>query len=210
MIGGLINLAVVVPLLVGIITVDVVGEPRSIREFLASDFFGNITGVITMALPTNVPDPKFAMDALQDNIQMGNQSKEFFNVTEIDEPVDERPIYYIIDIDLEETGYAINSLNTAIAEGLIYFVYQIKEFGVWLGMATAPFHYLLAVLIAFSFLSPYNWLWIGSIFWVVTTERKEIYNIFKSGILDAHLKTKFISTVSEITSKIKRKGKKNE
>ena len=65
-----------------------------------------------------------------------------------------------------------------IADGITFLFLQSREFGVWMGIATAPFHYLLVVVIGFSFLYPTMWLFIVGFFYITIAERKEIRREF--------------------------------
>lgn len=192
MIGTLINLMIVLPLIVGMISVDINGSPTSIKEFLRSDLMQNATSILKGQLTTD------------------NEIEESEEIEEEVEEEEKEPVQPLISINTPETDKIMDDLGKYVGDGVVYIAFNIKDFGVWLGVSTAPFHYGLAVLIAFSFLSPYNWLWIGAIFWVVTTERKEIYNIFKTGIQDAHLKTQIKSVAVEISSGIRHKLRKNK
>ena len=182
MIGPYITALIILPMLIGILSVDVYGERISILELLRSDTAVVIIRSIESMLITN----------------------QTATLIEVDDAED-----YKLQINLPETERALDIFNSSIAKGLTFLLFSIRDFGIWLGMATAPFHYLLAVLIAFSFLSPFNWLWIGSIFWVLTVERKEVYHVVTTGLRDAHLKTQAKSIVIEIGSGIKNKVRRN-
>ncbi len=182
MIGPYITALIILPMLIGILSVDVYGERISILELLKSETAIVIINSIESMLITN---------------QTGT-------LIEVDDAED-----YKLQINLPETEKALDIFNSSIAKGLTFLLFSIRDFGIWLGMATAPFHYLLAVLIAFSFLSPFNWLWIGSIFWVLIVERKEVYHVVTTGLRDAHLKTQAKSIVIEIGSGIKNKVRRN-
>jgi len=167
MIQPLISLIIIFPLIIGILSVDITGEPQSIRQFLKSDTVGNVTSLVESALPSNPPEipPK------QDDIE-----KEPF------EPI------YLVDIDLTESGKALDSFNTSVAQGITFLLFQVKDFGVWLGMSTAPFHYLLALLIGFSFLFPDIWMFIVGFFYIVIKEHKEIRMEFHNARVRAKMK----------------------
>ena len=195
MIGTLINLMVILPLLVGIISVDISGNPTSIREFLKSDMMGNLTSIVSSAVPTTPSeDPQTVPE---------EEPEE-----EIEE--EKEPLQPLINLNTPETDKIMDDFGKYVGEGVVYIVFQIKDFGVWLGINTAPLHYALAVLIAFSFLSPYNWLWVGAIFWVIVEERKEVYKIFKSGFTEAHLRKQAKSIVIEVTSGIQNKVRRKK
>ncbi len=182
MIGPYITALIILPMLVGILSVDVYGERISILELLKSE-----TAVIIFS----------SIESMMITNQTGT-------LIEVDDAED-----YKLQINLPETEKALDIFNSSVAKGLTFLLFSIRDFGIWLGMATAPFHYLLAVLIAFSFLSPFNWLWIGSIFWVLIVERKEVYHVVTTGLRDAHLKTQAKSIVIEIGSGIKNKVRRN-
>lgn len=191
MIGTLINLMVILPLIVGIISVDISGNPTSIREFLKSDLMGNLTSIVSFAIPSTPSEVPQTVPQEEPEEEIDEEEKE--------------PVQPLLNFNTPETDKIMDDFVKYIGEGVVFIVFQIKDFGIWLGINTAPLHYALAVLIAFSFLSPYNWLWIGAIFWVVITERKEVYKIFKSGITEAHLRKQVKSIVIEVTSGIKNK-----
>ena len=155
-------------MLIGIASVDINGEKTSIREFLKSDLMGNLTNVVKSALPSNAPNaPEQELD----------EEKEPENIT------------YLVDMDLmdlTESGKAIDSLNKSIAEGVTFLLFQVKDFGVWMGMSTAPFHYLLAVIIAFSLLFPNVSVFLVGFFYIIIKEHKEIRN----DIHDARVRSK--------------------
>ena len=183
MIGPYITALIILPMLVGILSVDIYGERISILELLSSDVAVSVFRSIETMLITN----------------------QTATLIEVEDDGSD----YKLQINLPETERALDIFNSSIAKGLTFLLFSIRDFGVWLGMATAPFHYLLAVLIAFSFLSPFNWLWIASIFWVLIVERKEVYYVVTTGLRDAHLKTQAKSIVIEIGSGIKNKVRRN-
>jgi len=164
MIMPLISLVIVVPILIGIASVDINGEKTSIREFLKSDLMRNITGIVGSNLPSN---------------------PETIGVNEVT-PEEEKEVQYIIDVDFPETQKAVDSLNKSIAEGITFLLFQVKDFGVWLGMSTAPFHYLLGVVIAFSLLFPNVSVFLVGFFYIIIKENKEIRN----DIHDARVRAK--------------------
>jgi len=151
MIMPLISLIIVLPMLIGILSVDIYGEKMSIREFVNSDLMGNLTGIIASNLPSN-PET------------MGINDKQ----------EEEKEVEYLINLDFPLTQKAVDSLNKSIAEGITYLLFQVKDFGVWLGISTAPFHYLLAVVIAFSLLFPNVSVFVVGFWYIIITEHKEI------------------------------------
>lgn len=154
MIMPLISLVIVVPILIGILSVDINGERISIREFLKSDLVIKITDAIKNNLPSN---------------------PETMGVNGIPpEEVDGKAYSVLIGVDFPESQKALDSLNKSIAEGVTFLAFQIKDFGVWLGMSTAPFHYLLAIIIAFSLLFPNAAVFVVGFFYIIIKENKEI------------------------------------
>lgn len=170
MIMPLISLVLVVPMLIGIASVDINGEKTSIREFLKSDLMVNITNTVKSALPSNAPEQELSLL----HREYHEKEKEPENIT------------YLVNMDLIESGKAIDSLNKSIAEGVTFLLFQVKDFGVWLGMSTAPFHYLLAVIIAFSLLFPNVSVFVVGFFYIIIKEHKEIRN----DIHDARVRAK--------------------
>jgi len=166
MIMPLISVVIVVPMLIGIASVDINGEKTSIREFLRSDLMANITNAVKSALPSNAPPIEQELD----------EEKEPKNIT------------YMVNMDLTESGKVIDSLNKSIAEGVTFLLFQVKDFGVWLGMSTAPFHYLLAVIIAFSLLFPNVSVFLVGFFYIVIKEHKEIRNEIHDARVRAKMK----------------------
>jgi len=166
MIMPLISVVIVVPMLIGIASVDINGEKTSIREFLKSDLMANITNAVKSALPSNAPPIEQELD----------EEKEPKNIT------------YMVNMDLTESGKVIDSLNKSIAEGVTFLLFQVKDFGVWLGMSTAPFHYLLGVVIAFSLLFPNVSVFLVGFFYIVIKEHKEIRNEIHDARVRAKMK----------------------
>lgn len=158
MIQPLVTLVILIPLIIGILSVDVTGKPTSIREFLRSDMMQNMTGIIENALPSNPPEPP---EAFQEP-----------------EPEPEN-VVYLIDIDLTESEKALDEVNRHVAEGITFLLLHVKDFGVYIGVSTAPFHYLVALIVAFLLFPIWN-LYIVGFFYIIIKENKEIRSEFKA------------------------------
>lgn len=163
MIQPLVTIIILIPLIIGIISVDINGKPQSIREFLKSDLMTNVTSIVENALPTNISPPE----------QLDQTETES---TEIEEQEEEsEPLQPLFDFNMPETEKAIDDFNGSVADAVVFLVFNIKDFGIWIGMSTAPFHYFVALIVAFL-LFPIWWLYIIGFFYVVIKENKEIRN----------------------------------
>ena len=162
MIQPLITLVILVPIIIGILSVDVTGKPMSIREILRSDMMQNMTEIIEIALPTTAPVPPVP--------------PEQYLEEEIEPPTHTT---HLIDVDLSESLKALNELNSNVAQGVTFLLFEVKNFGVWIGVSTAPFHYLVALVVGFL-LFPYWWLYITGFFVVIIKDRKEIFQEMKN------------------------------
>jgi len=103
----------------------------------------------------------------------------------------------ILDIDEEppdatmvnlELPKGIELLINDFAKALTFLAIMSVTLGKWLGQQTAPFHYLLAIVIGFLTILPYAIFWIIAVFTVIIKERKEIKIVVKQGFKDADLK----------------------
>lgn len=163
MIQPIITMIILIPLLIGIISVDINGKPQSIREFLKTDLMGNATSIVELALPSSIsPSEQFEKNEIES--------------TDIEEQEEEpEPLQPLLDFNMPETEKAIDDFNGSVADAIVFLVFNIKDFGIWIGMATAPFHYFIAVIVAFL-LFPIWWLYIIGFLYVVVKENKEIRN----------------------------------
>jgi len=161
MIQPLITLVVLVPIIIGILSVDVTGKPMSIREILRSDIMQNMTEIIEIALPTTAPVPP----------------EQYVEEVEEFEPPSHTT--HLIDVDLSESLKALNELNSNVAQGITFLLFEVKNFGVWIGVSTAPFHYLVALGVGFL-LFPYWWLYMTGFFFIIIKDRKEIFQEMKN------------------------------
>ena len=148
MIQPILVIFLILPIILGILSVDINGNRFSIREAIKDNF---MTEPLRTGLNAYLLQP--------------------LNKTDIpDAPT-------IVEIPTE-TDKKIDEITSQIADGVAFLFIQAREFGIWMGMATAPFHYLLAVVIGFSFLYPIMWLFIIGFFYITIAERKEIRREF--------------------------------
>jgi len=148
MIYPIIIIFIIVPIILGILSVDINGDRISIREAIKGNF---LTEPLRAGINAYIMLP--------------------VNNTEIpDSPT-------LVDIP-SETEKKIDEITSQIADGVIFLFFQSREFGIWLGMATAPFHYILAVIVGFSFVFPVVCLYIAGFFYIVIKENKEIRKEF--------------------------------
>lgn len=92
---------------------------------------------------------------------------------------------------------------------LTIFVFSSYEFGIQLGVLTAPFNYLAGFLLIIIFVIPSMWLWLFAFVYLAIKERKEIRNIASTGISNAQIGLTFKSSSKEIILKIKNFNFKN-
>jgi len=142
MIQPLLVIFLILPIILGILSVDIEGNRFSIREFIKENW---------LAEPVRA-----GMQGFLGNIPQSNTT-EVVNLVELP----------------DENG-SLEDLQSIITDGITFLFLQSREFGIWMGIATAPFHYLLAVVIGFSFLYPTMWLFIVGFFYITIAERKEI------------------------------------
>jgi len=149
MIQPLLTIFLILPIILGILSVNAEGERISIIETIKNSIFR---------------DPiKAGLDAYVGDVDNGNQ-------TETTDP----PSTFLQFP--EESEKSIDKVTSMVSDGIVFLFIQSREFGIWMGMATAPFHYLLAVVIGFSFIYPTMWLFIAGFFYITIAERKEIFN----------------------------------
>jgi len=151
MIQPLLVIFLILPIILGILSVNTEGERISIIETIKNSF---------------LREPiKAGLDAYVGDVDNGNQT----------ETIDPRSTFIQLP---EESEKSIDKVTSMVSDGITFLFLQSREFGIWMGMATAPFHYLLAVVIGFSFLFPTVWLFMVGFFYIVITERKEIRKEF--------------------------------
>jgi len=144
MIQPILIIFLILPIIVGILSVDINGDRFSVREAIKDNF---MTEPLTTAFNAYIRAP--------------------INQTEIP------PAPTIVDIPTE-TDKKIDEITSQLADGVVFLFIQSREFGVWMGIATAPFHYILAVVIGFSFVFPITFLYMSGFFYIIIKERKEI------------------------------------
>jgi len=157
MIQPLVMLVLILPLLIGILSVDIHGNQFSIREWL------NLNNATSPATEGYIESQ---IDITGD--VSGESEKNAF----LEFP--------------EESQEAIDTLTKQITTGISFLLQQSKILGVWIGVTTAPFHYVLAVLIAFLFIFPEMWIFVVGFFYILIKEHKEI----RQEIHDARVRAK--------------------
>ena len=155
MIQPLLVIFLILPIILGILSVDVEGNRFSIRDFIKGNFMTEPLRAGFEGYLGKIPES---------------------NATEV-----------VNLVELPENG-SMNNLQSIITDGIVFLFLQSREFGIWLGIATAPFHYLLAVVIGFSFLFPSVWLFIVGFFYISISERKEIRKEFHDMRVGAKMK----------------------
>ncbi len=142
-----------------------------------------ILGILSVDINGNEFSLKEYVDGLEDSDNYGTDVIErHTGLKEIENGSPEG-----IVINNEDFDTLIGDLAIAITA----FVHFSGKFGIYLGQATAPLHYLLAVVMVFSFVFPILWMYIVASIFVVITERKEIKIVFRKGIKDAELRKYF-------------------
>lgn len=141
MIQPLITVMLILPILIGILSVDSEGNKFGIRQWLTDN-------VLTERVSKGI----------------GGYIGTYDNATTVPQLIDLPP----------QTENSIDEFTSKIVDGAVFITLQGRDFGIWLGMATAPFHYLLAVLITFSFVYPIMWMYIFGFLYIIITENKEI------------------------------------
>jgi len=147
-------LFLVFPILVGILSVDNNGEPFSTLDY--------------------IKDRLAPMDI--DNIEEGIQTVEepdegFLNSTNAIEPNG------IILPDNVSEGMSV------IWDSLWFLGSQSKDLGTWIGTSTAPFHYVIAFVIAVFAIFLQQMFWIIGFFYLLVTEWDEFKNIRRKDVI---------------------------
>jgi len=144
----------VFPVLVGIVSVDIDGQP-----FSALDYIGE------------------------------RLSRLDFEALEPEEPVEPEDFDFINQTNSFAYPEVIN-LPNEIDQGLndawayIWFLgSQSKDLGTWIGISTAPYHYLIAFAIAVFALFLNQMFWIIGFFYLLITEFDEFKNIRKKDVI---------------------------
>ncbi len=144
MIQPLVTVLLILPILIGILSVDSEGNKFGIRQWLADN-----------VLTERVTESIGAYIGAYDNVSNQTTVPQFIEIP-------------------TQTENSIDEFTSKIVDGAVFITLQGRDFGIWLGMATAPFHYLLAVLITFSFVYPIMWMYIFGFLYIIITENKEI------------------------------------
>ena len=145
----------VFPVLVGILSVDINGEPFSALDYIAER-------LSRLDIPS--PPDEIMMDVdEEESFINGTNSFAYPEVIKLPNEVDE-------------------GLNSAWA--YIWFLgSQSKDLGTWIGTSSAPFHYVIAFGIAVFALFLNQMFWIIGFFYLLITEFDEFKNIRKKDIV---------------------------
>jgi len=144
----------VFPVLVGIVSVDINGQPFSALDYIAER-------LSRLDIPAPEPD-EIGIDEEESFI---NQTNSFAYPEVIKLPNE-------IDQGLNDAWSYIWFLGS-----------QSKDLGTWIGTSTAPFHYLIAFAIAVFALFLNSMLWIIGFFYLLITEFDEFKNIRKKDVI---------------------------
>ena len=145
MIQPILVIFLILPIILGILSVDINGDRISIRDWIKDNI---MTEPIRDAVKGYLGEVQKVENQTQPQLILG----------------------------VEDENKKIEELTSKIADGITFLFLQSREFGIWLGMNTAPFHYFLAILIGFVFLYPLTWMFIIGFFYIMISERKEIFN----------------------------------
>jgi len=144
----------VFPVLVGIVSVDINGEPFSALDYIAERL---------SRLDFEAPEPEEPVEP--EDFDFINQTNSFAypQVIKLPNEVDQ-------------------GLNDAWA--YIWFLgSQSKDLGTWIGTSSAPYHYVIAFAIAVFALFLNQMFWIIGFFYLLITEFDEFKNIRKKDIV---------------------------
>ena len=145
----------VFPVLVGIVSVDIDGQP-----FSALDYIGERLS----RLDIEAPEPDEIVQPSEDSSFINNTNSFAY------------PEVIKLPNEIEQ------GLNDAWA--YIWFLgSQSKDLGTWIGTSTAPYHYLIAFAIAVFALFLNQMFWIIGFFYLLITEFDEFKNIRKKDIV---------------------------
>lgn len=145
----------VFPVLVGIVSVDINGEPFSALDYIAERL---------SRLDFEASEPPEEPESVED-FDFINQTNSFAypEVIKLPNEIDE-------------------GLNDAWA--YIWFLgSQSKDLGTWIGTSSAPFHYVIAFAIAVFALFLNQMMWIIGFFYLLITEFDEFKNIRKKDVI---------------------------
>jgi len=147
-------LFLVFPVLVGILSVDNNGEPFSTLDYIRDRF-----------APMDI-------DNIEEGIQTVEEPDEgFLNSTNAIEPDG------IILPDNIAEGMS------AIWDALWFLGSQSKDLGTWIGISSAPFHYVIAFAIAVFAIFLQQMFWIIGFFYLLITEFDEFKNIRRKDVI---------------------------
>jgi len=144
----------VFPVLVGIVSVDIDGEPFSALEYI---------GERLSRLDFEAPEPEEPVEP--EDFGFINQTNSFAYPEVIKLPNE------------------INQGLTDAWAYIWFLGSQSKDLGTWIGTSTAPYHYLIAFAIAVFALFLNQMMWIIAFFYLLITEFDEFKNIRKKDVI---------------------------
>ncbi len=145
----------VFPVLVGILSVDINGEP-----FSALDYIGERLARL------DIPPPP---DVIMVDV---DEEESFINGTN---SLDYPPVVQLPN----EINDGLNTVWTY----LWFLGSQSKDLGTWIGTSSAPFHYVIAFAITVCALFLNQMFWIIGFFYLLITEFDEFKNIRKKDVI---------------------------
>ena len=146
----------VFPVLVGILSVDIDGQP-----FSALDYIGERLSRLDIEAPELTEEP----EELPEDQSFINQTNSFAYPQVIKLP---------------------NEIDQGLTDAWAYIWFlgsQSKDLGTWIGTSSAPFHYVIAFGIAVFALFLNQMMWIIAFFYLLITEFDEFKNLRKKDIV---------------------------
>jgi len=143
------------PVLVGILSVDINGDPFSAVDYIEERL---------SRLDFEAPEPEEITEPSEDSSFINNtNSFAYPDVIELPDEVS-------------------NGISTAWT--YIWFLgSQSKDLGTWIGTSTAPLHYPIAFAIAVFALFLNQFVWVFGFFYLLITEWDEFKNIRKKDVI---------------------------
>lgn len=148
-------LFLVFPVLVGILSVDVDGNRFSSLDYIKDrlDFLNKI------------------IDDKPEELEQQEAEEGFLNSTNA------------FDTQAIELPEEVKSGIQKVWYYLWFLGSQSKELGVWIGTSSAPFHYVIAVVVAVFSLFINQIVWLFAFFYLLVTEWDEFKNIRKKDVI---------------------------
>ncbi len=147
----------VFPVLVGILSVDMDGN-----QFSSLDYIKDRMTVMDV----NATEVKESIE------NQTSRDESFINATNA----------FSVEPFIETPTELQNGINKVWA--YIWFLgSQSKDLGTWIGISTAPFHYVIAFLIALFALFINQFVWVFAFFYLLVTEWDEFKHIRKKDVI---------------------------